>query len=67
MKRVEFTPPAGFGTPEGTQAGDTFEAMATFQLKKDGRMCLVAIGDHKMPGYDKNKDDPASKYNAAMY
>lgn len=52
MKRVEFTPPKGFGLPEGKQAGDTFESMATFQIKKDGRMCLVAIGDSKMPGYE---------------
>ncbi len=67
MKRIEFTAPAGFGAPEGTQPGDTFEAMATFQLKKDGQMCLVAIGEHKMPGYDGAKDDPATKFHAAMY
>lgn len=57
MKRVEFTPPEGLRPPEGTEAGDTFESMATFQFKKDGRLCLVAIGDNKMPGYS-DKDDP---------
>lgn len=74
MKRVEFTPPKGFGLPEGKEAGDTFESMATFQLKKDGRMCLVAIGDHKMPGYEDKSDNSyrdeggevASSYRKAM-
>lgn len=51
MKLVMFTPPEGVRAPEGKGAGDTFESMATFQIKPDGRMCLVAIGDHKMPGY----------------
>lgn len=50
MKKVEFTPPKGFTPPEGLE---TFDSMATFQLKPNGRMCLVAIGDFKMPGYDK--------------
>lgn len=67
MKKVEFTPPAGFATPEGTEAGKEFEAMATFQVKRDGRLCLVAIGDHKMPGYSDNEDDVVKKYHAAMY
>lgn len=67
MKRVEFTPPEGFRVPEGTQPTDTFEAMATFQLKKDGRMCLVAVGDHKMPGYkDGEEDSVAGRYHSAM-
>jgi hypothetical protein len=71
MKRVEFNPPEGMRTPEGTQAGDTFESMATFQVKKDGRLCLVAIGDHTMPGYgEKDYDNPGDavvdRYHAAM-
>lgn len=67
MKKVEFTAPAGFAVPEGTEPGKEFEAMATFQVKKDGRLCLVAIGDHKMPGYSDNDDETVRKYHAAMY
>lgn len=66
MKRIEFMPPDGMVLPEGTEAGKTFEAMATFQLKRDGRLCLVAIGDHKMPGYrDGDDDEVVRKYHAA--
>lgn len=66
-KRVEFSAPDGFRPPEGTQPTDTFEAMATFQYKKDGRLCLVAIGDHKMPGYkDGEENSTAAKYHGAM-
>lgn len=66
MKRVEFNAPVGFVSPEGIEAGKEFEAMATFQLKRDGRMCLVAIGDHKMPGYSDKDDETVRKYHAAM-
>lgn len=71
MKRVEFTPPEGLATPEGRNDGDTFEMMATFKIKKGGRLCLVAIGEHKMPGYDSNEPrdeggEVASKYHNAM-
>lgn len=74
MKAVEFTPPKGFVGPEGKESGDTFESMATFKIKSNGRMCLVAIGDHKMPGYDKDKEstyrdeggEVASRYHNAM-
>lgn len=56
MKRVEFRPPAGFAVPEGsTEAGQEFESMAKFRVKANGQLCLIAIGDHPMPGYG-NKD-----------
>lgn len=72
-KPVEFNPPAGFSPPEGVSDA-TFESMATFRVKPNGRFCLVAIGDHKMPGYDKDKEstyrdeggEVASKYHNAM-
>lgn len=55
MKRIEFKIPAGFTVPEGTSAGDDFQEMATFRVKPGGTMCLVAIGEHKMPGYGKDE------------
>lgn len=73
MKRIEFTAPKGFVPPEGKAAGDKFEAMATFQVKSGNRMCLVAIGDVKMPGYEEKASytepshvDVATRYHEAM-
>lgn len=66
-KLVEFTPPKGLAVPENKAEGDTFESMATFRIKKGGRMCLVAIGDYEMPGYIDKPDEGSevvSKYHA---
>lgn len=52
MKQIEFSIPDGFHPPEGTMEGDTFESMSTLRLKPKGRLCLVAIGETKLPGYD---------------
>lgn len=57
MKRIEFKIPEGLTVPEGTQAGGQWQEMATFRLKKNGQMCLVAIGEHKMPGYENGKEE----------
>ena len=51
MKQVEFRLPEGFEIPEGVEAGQEFESMATFEVKKGGRLCLKAIGETAMPGY----------------
>lgn len=59
MKRVEFKAPEGFTLPEGKQAGDTFEEVATFKIKPDGSLCLVELGDVKMPGYGEDTSDDA--------
>lgn len=75
MKLIEFTPPKGMAIPEGKGSGDTFDSIATFRIKPDGKMCLVAIGDHKLPGYDKDAmtdggremgDKAASRYREKM-
>lgn len=73
-KRIEFKIPEGFTVPEGTEAGGQFQEMATFQLKKNGTMCLVAIGEHKMPGYEGKQSSPmhemqdkaSARYGEAM-
>ena len=72
-KQVEFTPPEG-AIPAGTPEGESFESMATFEVKKGGRLCLKAIGDTAMPGYGQHEQprepDPgkevARKYRATM-
>jgi len=75
MKRVEFKIPDGYTVPEGTESGGEWQEMAKFRLKKNGQMCLVAIGEHKMPGYDdKQESSPmheaqektSSRYSDAM-
>jgi hypothetical protein len=64
MKRVEFHPPKGIALPEGKKAGDRFESMATFQIKGNGTLCLVAIGEQKMPGYE-DKESPGYRDEGA--
>lgn len=51
-KRVEFRLPEGFSTPEGMTVGEDFDAVSTYRIKADGNVCLVMLGDTKMPGYD---------------
>lgn len=64
MKRVEFKPPDGMQLPEGKMSGERFESMATFQIKKNGDLCLVAIGEHDMPGYEE-KNEPSRRDEGA--
>lgn len=74
MKRIEFMPPKGMQLPEGKMSGERFESMATFQIKKNGDLCLVAIGESKMPGYEDKKEseyrddgsEVVSAYRGAM-
>lgn len=61
MKRIEFNPPQGV-VPEGTKAGEEFDAVCSFRVKNDGSVCLIQMGDEKMPGYsdkDKSKGKPS--------
>lgn len=67
-KRIEFDIPEGFVVPEGVSANGQFEALATIQLKEDGRACLVAVDGYRMPGYqeeDSDSDDEQSYSSAA--
>jgi len=59
MKLVEFTPPDGV-VPEGTKSGEEFDLVSTFRVRPNGDICLVQIGDTKMPGYS-DKDQPKGK------
>lgn len=49
-KQVEFAAPPGT-VPEGTEAGEEFDLVCTFQTKDGGTVCLTKMGDTPMPGY----------------
>ena len=73
MKLIEFKPPKDAPIPEGLAAGETFSEMGTFRLKPNGDLCLVAIGDAQLPGYDMKDDGmkdmkskAVSKYHEKM-
>ena len=51
---IEFHPPKGV-VPEDTEVGGMFELVSTYRLKPGGEICLVMIGDHKMPGYEEGE------------
>jgi len=55
-ERVEFKAPKGV-VPEDVKSGDTFDLVSTYRLKPNGDICLVQIGDTKMPGYVKDEYD----------
>lgn len=38
-----FPTPEGFEVPQGLKEGDTFEAMAEFQIESDGKLTLVGV------------------------
>jgi hypothetical protein len=62
-RRIEFEAPPGT-VPEGTKAGEEFDAVCTFRVKSDGQICLVMLADEKMPGYsekDQSKGKPSYK------
>ena len=52
-ERVEFEVPAGANLPAGSEAGQQFDLVCSFQAKGNGRtVCMTQFGDTKMPGYD---------------
>lgn len=61
MKRVEFPAPQG-AVPEGTKDGEEFDSVCTFRVKGEN-VCLVVMGDVKLPGYsDKDRDKGKPSY-----
>lgn len=68
--KIEFKPPAGL-VPEGAAEGTEFEEVSTYRVKKNGMICLVAIGDNQLPGYDGGStheygERAGQRYNEAM-
>lgn len=56
-KRIEFQLPSGFVIGENVGEGDEMDTLATIQIKKGGKACLVALDDYRMPGYDGTKKE----------
>jgi hypothetical protein len=54
-KYPEFDIPDNFIVPEGVAEGETFEALGTFKLKPNGRMCIIKVDD--APIYSDKKDE----------
>jgi len=54
-KALDFAIPTGFTPPEGSAPGDSFEAVATFYLGKDGSLCLKAVDG--IPLSNEKEDD----------
>ena len=66
-ERVEFKPPEGFVAPEASETGE-WDVVCTFRSKPDGTICLVQLGETKMPGYDGGKEARMeSKPNYSKY
>jgi hypothetical protein len=64
--RVEFQAPKGV-IPEDIETGDTFDLVSTYRLKPGGEICLVQMGDVKMPGYDEDEYEDKNKETRAGY
>jgi hypothetical protein len=65
-ERVEFKPPKGV-VPEDVQAGDTFDLVTTYRLKKNGEVCLIQIGEQKMEGYEEDEYQAKEKPSRESY
>lgn len=61
MKRIEFHAPPGV-VPEGTKSGEEFDLVCTFRVKSSGEVCLVQMGDEKMPGYSERESKGKPSY-----
>lgn len=59
-KYPEFQTPESYITPEGVKEGESFEDIATFKLKANGKICIVKVGDS--PLYANKKDDEPEDY-----
>lgn len=59
-KRIEFRPPDGI-VPEGLTAGEEFDLVTRYRLKDSGEICVIEIGDTRMPGYESTERKSDSK------
>lgn len=64
--KVEFPAPKGFVLPEGAEPGQDFDLVCTLRTKENGNICLVQLGDVKMPGYD-NREGETKKQDYSDY
>jgi hypothetical protein len=59
-ERIEFKAPKGV-VPDDIKPGDHFDLVSTYRLKDNGEICLIQIGDTKMPGYDEDEYEHETK------
>lgn len=50
MKNMNFKLPSGVMVPDGTQSGDTFQAMGTFKLGSGGDAMLMEVDGEPLDG-----------------
>lgn len=68
--KIQFDPLPN-AVPEGTQVGDTFDVVCSFQLEDSGRVTLTQMGDVKAeegakPKFRPNFKDDAKAIQSAM-
>lgn len=64
---MEFPIPEGFALPEGVGPGKEFDVVSTFRVKDNGEICLVVLGDSKMPGYDEKSSERETRPSYAEF
>jgi len=63
MKAIMFTLPDSVQVPDGKGPGDSFQAMATFQLKPNGKACLTEVDGEPLDGYKSESETPNDEAN----
>lgn len=53
---IEFKPPEG-SVPDSVRAGETFTLVCDFEVKGNGKVCMVKFGDTDV-GYKADKESP---------
>lgn len=61
MKKITFKKPETLVIPDGVSTNGEFEALATLKVEDDGTLCLVAIDDNRMEGYDDEDEEEESE------
>ena len=61
---IEVEPPEGLSIPEGVVEGDTFEALATFKVMKNGKLYLTEIDGNDVSKKGHESEEPSNSYVA---
>lgn len=56
-----FSTPEGFEIPQGLKEGDTFEAMAEFQIDSDNQLTLVSLEGCECEDEEDEDEDEGSE------
>lgn len=63
MKSIIFKLPDGVQIPDGKEIGDTFQAMATFSIEKNGDVCLEEVDGEPLDPSKEESDEPSESAN----